>query len=195
MADAPSRPELAAVLVTLRRRVDDHFDAAVARTPADFACREGCSACCHQRISVFAIEADAIRDALAELAVRAPEIRARVRAQADDPDAQHHCALLIDGRCSIYPARPLICRSHGLPVVADDRTPDQVDACPLNFRDAAPPAPSRLRLSAVNQPLAILAELWSPRAPRVALAELARAADCALEDPSNFPVDALAPLK
>ncbi len=195
MADAPSRPELAAVLVKLRRRVDDHFDAAVARTPTDFACRDGCSTCCHQRISVFAIEADAIRDALAELAVRDPELRARVRAQADAPAAQRHCALLVDDRCSIYPQRPLICRSHGLPVVADDRTPDKVDACPLNFRDTAPPPASRLRLAAVNQPLAVLTELWSPRAPRVPLTELARAADRALEGPLHFPVDALPPLK
>lgn len=177
-----TREELAGTLVQLRRRVDAHWDAAVARTPAAFACAAGCSACCHARFSVFAVEAAPIRQALARLAAADPAARARVRDQADDPAHRHHCALLLDGRCAVYGERPLICRSHGLPVLADDR----VDHCPLNFTAAAPPSASVLRLDAVNQPLALIATLWdqerSPALqpddpPRVALEDLARAPD------------------
>ena len=185
------RDELGATLVQLRRRVDDHFDAAVARSPASFACASGCDACCHVRIGVFAVEAVPIEAALARLAREDPALRARVRQQADDPARQHHCALLVDGRCSVYGERPLICRSHGLPIAAPDpvnaSAPLRLDHCPLNFTGDPPPRASILRLDAVNQPLAVLASLWAAagtepgRSPepgaRVELAELARAPD------------------
>jgi Fe-S-cluster containining protein len=189
----PNRPELAATLVQLRRRVDAHFAAAVARSPSAFQCGPGCEACCHVRIGVFAVEAAPIRDALAELAVRDPQLRARVRHQADDPAHADRCALLVDGRCAVYDARPLICRSHGLPIAAEPLAtsgkPDlQVDHCPLNFQNEPPPRASVLRLDAVNQPLSLLATLWSastepsgspvdgsPADTRIDLADLARA--------------------
>jgi uncharacterized protein len=167
-------------LVTLRTRVDAHFDAALARTPAAFACRPGCDRCCHQRFAVFEVEAAPIRRALAQLETADPALRQRIRAQAHDPSATA-CALLVDGRCSVYAERPLICRSHGLPIaVPDPEDPDgplRLDHCPLNFRDSAPPRPSVLVLEAINRPLAVLAELsspgTSPGAARTALAELA----------------------
>jgi uncharacterized protein len=179
-----TRDDLAATLVQLRRRVDAHFDAALTRTPAAFRCAEGCSACCEARFSVFAVEAAPIRQALARLGQSDPALRARIRDQADDPAHQHHCALLVDARCTVYAERPLICRSHGLPIAADDH----ISHCPLNFTDAPPPPATVLRLDAVNQPLAVLATLWDqaepqtarspapsdPSATRIALADLAR---------------------
>ena len=190
MVAEPTRGELAAALVQLRRRVDDHFAAAVQRSPGAFACREGCDACCHRRFSVFGVEAAALREALTALAAADPPLRARIRAQADDPAAQGRCALLVDGRCSVYAARPLICRSHGLPIAVEDESGRvRVDACPLNFREGPPPPASVLRLAALNQPLAVLAELWRRGEPRVALEDLARAADPAAASSPNFPVD------
>jgi len=186
-----TRDDLAGTLVQLRRRVDVHFTQAVARSPAAFACAAGCAACCHARFSVFAVEAAPIAAALTRLAAEDPAARARIRRQADDPAHQDRCALLVDDRCSVYGERPLICRSHGLPILVDDR----VDHCPLNFKGhsdlkgrevSTPPAASVLRLDAINQPLAMIASLWdaarSPDDPaqttgRVALADLARAAD------------------
>ncbi len=184
-----TRDELSATLVQLRRKVDTHFAAAVARSPHAFRCADGCDACCHVRIGVFAVEAAPIREALAQLATADPALRTRVRLQADDPAHAHHCALLVEGRCAVYEQRPLICRSHGLPVLAPD--PDepetvQLDHCPLNFTAQPPPRASMLRLDAVNQPLALLARLWTapdaagrspPGDPRIALEDLARADD------------------
>ena len=186
-----SRDELGATLVQLRARVDDHFARAVARGPAAYQCAAGCDACCHVRIGVFAVEAAPIRQALAQLAVTDPSLRARVRAQADHPAHQDRCALLVDGRCSVYTQRPLICRSHGLPIGVPDPTDPtgqlRVDHCPLNFQDEPPPRASVLRLDAINQPLALLATLWSRAAPdpgrspdtngRIDLADLARDPD------------------
>ncbi len=183
----PTQQELSGVLVQLRRRVGAHFEAAVARTPAAFACRAGCESCCHQRFGVFEVEAAPMRRALAELALRDPTRRQRVRDQADAPEHADRCALLVDGRCAIYEARPMICRTHGLPILVrrdeddgasgpDEVGSDRVDHCPLNFREQAPPAASVLRLAAVNEPLVVLARLWDG-GQRVELSALARAKD------------------
>jgi Fe-S-cluster containining protein len=190
VSDDLDRPALRATLVQLRSRVDAHFDAAVARTPAAFACRAGCDACCHQRFGVFAIEAAPLRDALARLARESPELRSRIRAQAreqQDPAVPDRCPMLVDGRCAVYAERPMICRSHGLPIAVVDPEP-RIDHCPLNFTAEAPPPASTLRLAAVNQPLAVLAALWKKAgAPgdidgdladdRIPLADLALAPD------------------
>lgn len=168
MSDALDRPALLGTLVQLRRKVDAHFDAAVARTPSAFACRAGCDACCHQRFGVFAIEAEPLRRALARLARETPELRSRIREQAreqaENPAAPDRCPLLVDGRCAVYDERPLICRSHGLPIAVADPAP-RIDHCPLNFTDQAPPPASVLRLEAVNQPLSVLAVLWKKAGP------------------------------
>ena len=170
------------VLVTLRARVDAHFAAAVRETPASFRCGPGCDRCCHQRFGVFAVEAAPIRGALGELGRRDPALRRRVRAQADDPAYADRCALLVDGRCAVYDARPIICRTHGLPLAVPvdpdvPAGPHRVDHCPKNFTDAPPPRAALLRLAAVNDPLCVLAELRDPGAPRVELAALARGGD------------------
>ena len=163
-------------LVVLRDRVDDHFDQAEERSPGQMQCRAGCDMCCHARLTVFAIEAERIASALATLARRDPELRERVRRQADDPAESDHCALLVDGRCSIYADRPLICRSHGLPIaVTDDEGETTVDCCPLNFRGVNPPVASILRLDALNRPLAVMAQMIDPSAERIGLDNLARA--------------------
>jgi hypothetical protein len=179
------KPALRSTLVQLRRKVDAHWDGAARRSPDAFACRRGCDSCCHQRFSVFAIEADAIRDALTRIAAVEPALRARIREQADDPAHLHHCALLVDGACAVYGERPMICRVHGLPTLADGA----VDHCPLNFTAAPPPAASVLRVDAVNQPLVVLATLWAGDRSnsRVELADLARGPDLSADGREEQP--------
>lgn len=174
----PAGPAQAArqALVTLRTRVDRHFDAAVAAQPEAFACAAGCSACCHQRFGVFEIEAEAIRRALGDMASEDPSLRATVRRQASDPATQHHCALLVNDRCTVYEARPLICRSHGLALRVEAQAPDerpQIDHCPLNFTTVAPAPAGVLALERVNQTLSVAAQMVDPEGTRVALSDLA----------------------
>jgi Fe-S-cluster containining protein len=99
-------------------------------------------------------------------------LRERVRRQGLDPELGH-CALLVDGQCSVYEQRPLICRSHGLAVGLEDGDELVIDHCHLNYRSEAPPGESVLMLDAVNRPLAMLAELWTTGGGRVELAALA----------------------
>jgi hypothetical protein len=172
--DPPEDPRAiaAGALVELRRRVDAHFDAAVHRTPSAFACRAGCSSCC-VAFSVAPIEADRLRAALTRLAVAEPALRRRLRDQGTQAE-RRACALLVDDRCSVYDERPIICRSHGLPVRAtldDGRVHTSV--CPLNFVDTVAPAASTLSLDAVNAPLSVIGRMWDPDGERVAIAAIA----------------------
>lgn len=178
MSELGARDHAGAALVTLRRRVDDHFEAAMSRSPEAMECHSGCSRCCHQRFGVFEVEAHRVRAALLRLSRNDPALRERVREQADDPAVAHHCALLVDDRCAVYEERPLICRTHGLPtrVVDEHGTPSQ-QGCPLNFTATEPPASSVLELAAVNAPLSLMARMWDGHGSRVALDALARASD------------------
>lgn len=180
--DEGARDHARAALVVLRRRVEAHFEAALARSPGQMQCRAGCSRCCHQRFGVFEVEAHRVRAALARLGRADGALRERVRQQADDPATHHHCALLVDDRCTVYDERPLICRTHGLPTRVREpglATTGQgtLQGCPLNFTSSEPPAQSVLELGAVNAPLSVMARMWDGHGSRVALEALARAPD------------------
>jgi len=121
-------------LAELWQKIDAFTARARAAHGAAITCRAGCDACCHRRFSVTGVEADALRrhlDALGEPAREA----LRARATAGDPT---RCAALDDdGRCGVYEARPLICRTHGLALrFRDDRRRlPTLDACPKNYAD------------------------------------------------------------
>lgn len=83
------------------------------------------------------------------------ELRARLKRGHLDP----RCPLLDEaGRCKVYAARPLICRSHGLPIQVGPST--QRDVCPLNFPDGPEPAElpdaDVLNVNSLNAILAVI---------------------------------------
>jgi len=107
---------------------------------ATLSCGPGCSSCC-QTFSVLSIEAACVREAIAAL----PSASRDRLGQNLAADA-HRCPLLIDDLCSVYAARPLICRTQGLPLayVDEERQAIEVSACPLNFPDDYAFAPESL---------------------------------------------------
>ncbi len=126
---------------TLAERVDAFVARVGARHPDDLRCRPGCDGCCRTRLTITTVEANAI----ARWAATKPvEVRAAIAAAAlgpDDPAAPRCAALDADGRCRIYPARPLVCRSHGIPIrLRDGRGLPVITACELNFTAAGPAA-------------------------------------------------------
>ena len=44
------------------------------------------------------------------------------------------CPLLLNDCCTVYHSRPVICRTHGLPLVTEIDGGRVVDCCPENFR-------------------------------------------------------------
>lgn len=79
-----------------------------------FACKPGCTFCCHLHVDVTALEAVAIaaglnaarRDAVAATAPRVQTLSVDARRTARIP-----CALLADGVCTSYETRPVACRA------------------------------------------------------------------------------------
>ena len=100
-------------------------------------CRAGCSDCCHQHLGVFEVEAEAMRQALAALPTDTQKV---LRQQAKDvlSGTRTACPLLREDRCSLYAARPVICRSHGYPLHYQGQEAGEIllDVCPLNFVEA-----------------------------------------------------------
>ena len=93
------------------------------------ACRKGCDGCC-RHISLCRVEAVNIALALRQLP--GDEIL-RIRAKALASSRDGSCPLLEDGACLLYPARPVICRTHGLPILTREFGQPSVDFCPENF--------------------------------------------------------------
>ncbi|MFH2008840.1 MAG: YkgJ family cysteine cluster protein [bacterium] len=160
-------------------KVDDFWSRARRAQPDHFRCRDGCDDCCRQQLTVFPVEATAIR---AFLRVLDPGLRRTLaeRAGGIDPTPPS-CVFLTERHCAIYPVRPLICRSHGLPVRVDGR----LDWCPLNFTHGEPVDASVLELDRINTMLALVDRLHAdamgsaPDRDRIALRELALDPECA----------------
>ncbi|MGQ9897524.1 MAG: YkgJ family cysteine cluster protein [Acidobacteriota bacterium] len=121
----------------------DRFAAVLRRRfPTSITCHRGCTGCCQQHLTVLPIEAAALHEYVSGL--DAPT-QARLRRQAQvtrrpetTPAAPTPCPALLDGACAVYPARPVLCRTHGFPLLyldEDDPSQGMLDVCPLNFTD------------------------------------------------------------
>jgi hypothetical protein len=88
--------------------------------PSPIACKEGCSWCCHVKVTVCAPEVIRIADYLRR--TLGPEELSKVHQRIIDADDKTRgmtgeerrasklvCPLLVDDRCSIYAVRPLPC--------------------------------------------------------------------------------------
>jgi len=93
------------------------------------SCRKGCDACC-RHFSIFWVEAVS----LANYVVNLPQKQAAsLRRRAQYLTDQDVCPLLEDGECTLYATRPIICRTHGLPILTRAETTQNIDFCPRNF--------------------------------------------------------------
>lgn len=119
-------------------KVDAFFARVMARHADRMQCGAGCDDCCRQQLSITTVEADAIRAALPGLP---DEVRERLGTRAADENPDRCVALDADGRCAIYAVRPLVCRSHGVPIrTSPPRSLPVIDACHKNFTAGGPAA-------------------------------------------------------
>ncbi len=90
---------------------------------AEIRCREACASCCIPGISLFPVEAWYIKHSLGPL-------QASGRSSGS-------CIFLDRGLCSVYRARPVLCRTQGFPLLYRDETgaggAAEISACETNF--------------------------------------------------------------
>ncbi len=126
--------------IRLTARVDALCADIAAALGEQITCSAGCSSCC-TAITIFPVEAAAMRKALKKLPQQQVEkIRRQVAQHADG----ERCPLLRDDRCLLYEARPIICRTHGLPIIYTADGTRHSDCCPRNMSDADAVSGSRV---------------------------------------------------
>ncbi len=112
-------------------RVDALCNGIAASLAERITCSAGCSDCCTS-ITIFPVEAAAMREALEKQPpFQVEEIRRHVAKHADG----ERCPLLLHNHCLLYNARPIICRTHGLPIVYTLDDQRNSDCCPLNLSE------------------------------------------------------------
>lgn len=121
----------------LTAKVDAFFARVEARHGDDMQCTTGCSDCCHVRLTITGVEADAIR---AHVGAWTPEQRRALGVAVAAADPTRCAALDAAGRCRIYAARPLVCRSHGVPIRIREGSLPVVQSCHRNFTHTDPAA-------------------------------------------------------
>ena len=99
---------------------------------AQITCSAGCSSCC-TAITIFPVEAAALREALDSLP--GPDAES-IRRHVKQNTAGERCPLLSHHRCLLYTSRPIICRTHGLPIIYTEEQQLKSDCCPLNMTGA-----------------------------------------------------------
>ena len=110
----------------LREELDKEIAYLEKKHNAHMLCKNGCDLCCLP-FSVFPVEFDVIREdmqmELGKLSISTEE------------NATNTCTLLRNHSCTIYPSRPFICRTHGLPLLYMQDDDWVLSHCELNFTD------------------------------------------------------------
>lgn len=112
-------------------KVDD-FSSGLTQTYREhFVCRCGCTDCCQQDLHLLPVEFHFLLQGFSLL----PEAKKKIiRARTVQGAGQDiPCPLLQEGRCILYGYRPVVCRTHGLPLLITGEGEERRDCCPKNF--------------------------------------------------------------
>jgi Fe-S-cluster containining protein len=122
-APASDASAMRAYTVQMHGRLASLQQVVATSSAASFDCKAGCAYCCHLRVEIRPHDAfllahhvstrvdPAMRERLMD---RIEETRQRVASLSREEHirAGIPCALLVDGRCSVYEARPTTCRKY-----------------------------------------------------------------------------------
>ncbi len=113
--------------------VDEFVGKVVDRYGSLIRCGPGCASCCQRSFRVFPVEAWAVRVGVPGLPESITEDRRRGLRSA----SRGVCPALAGDRCRIYPFRPIICRTHGFPMLVErEEGGREVRFCERNFRSS-----------------------------------------------------------
>lgn len=110
-------------VVRMYARLAREQDTVIAAAELTLACQRGCNYCCHQRVEIRPYEAfvlashiqtrmSAATQADVKIRLNANKVRIVPLAPLQHTRAGIACALLENGACSVYEARPAACRKY-----------------------------------------------------------------------------------
>lgn len=130
-------------LSQLQSNASHFFNQFLQKHQGNMQCKSGCAQCCHVELSIFESEAALVIQWVQQLgeeskkqlleALHSPE-------QTTEFQKKKACVFLRNNQCTIYEARPIICRTQGAVLqfkkeVEKNKTEVHVDVCPLNFKE------------------------------------------------------------
>jgi Fe-S-cluster containining protein len=131
----------------LLSKVDDFSSWHIQTYQEHFACHYGCADCCKQDLHLLPVEFHFLQKAFTLLPENTKQIA--IRSRTNSTDRHLPCPLLHKGGCLLYVHRPVICRTHGLPLYIMENGEEKRDCCPRNF----------VRLSLEHLPITDLLDL------------------------------------
>ena len=138
-------------------KIDEMTSRITSRYAGHITCKKGCDDCC-RHLAIFPVEGVALASALSRLP---KEEVARLLKKAGSAAVDGPCPLLENSECALYPYRPIICRTHGLPVVMSNEGKRRIDFCPMNFKDLETlPGDAVIDLEILNTMLAVVNRLF-----------------------------------
>ena len=111
---------------SLLSRIDDFCARLRQLHGSHIACAPGCAACCRQLLELLPVEFYHLQAQACAASLPEPEATDGV------------CPLLNNETCLLYAHRPVICRTHGMPLLVEENGLQRVDCCPENFKDGSP---------------------------------------------------------
>lgn len=126
----------------------------------EISCCKGCDSCC-RHFSIFWVEAVNLARAARQL----PQQKlSALRRKVQFLEEKDVCPLLEDGACLLYDVRPIICRTHGLPILTRGQDGYVIDFCPRNFQNTdSIPGNLVINLDLLNNTLAATNSLFVSR--------------------------------
>lgn len=112
--------------LSLRDEIDFQTEKLEKEHKKHMKCKSGCDLCCMD-YNIFPIEYYSILNDLKKRNFKPKE-------NQNPPLSDESCVFLNDHKCTIYNSRPIICRTHGLPLLfTNDEGEWELSACELNF--------------------------------------------------------------
>jgi Fe-S-cluster containining protein len=109
-------------------------------------------------ITVFPVEAATLREALLSLPAQQADT---IVSHLSKYSGGEQCPLLLNQHCLLYDARPIICRTHGLPIVYTTDGKLSSDFCPRNLTNTASVSGSHtVNIDTLNTLLAAINSLY-----------------------------------
>lgn len=110
----------------LQKKIDFYSEKLSKEHKNQMQCKKGCDMCCMD-YSIFPVEFYSIL-----YDFRTKNIIPKISVE----QKENVCIFLKEGVCSIYQQRPIICRTHGLPLLfMNDNSEWELSACELNFTE------------------------------------------------------------